>query len=226
MDKINCSVAKDLLPLYVDSILTEDSCKLVKSHIDDCSACRSQYEKMKDINNFAKVKTTDKEKAVIKRIRSKINQKRLLGIGVTAILIIAIALGTFYGLVHKQSYLPYADTGLYVENSELRTNKPYYCYYGFDSPEEGTLFIYMSTTFHDSHSKNQKIIVVDDFSSSLETNNPNVKQVYYISEEYINPLKNYSYFVSAENEADYIANNQDKLEELKKNSTLIWSSEQ
>ena len=223
MEKISCSVVKDLLPLYVDGVLTEDSSKLVKNHLDSCPACKEQYEKMKDTSNPVKAKTVDKEKAVIKRIRNKINLKRWLGICVTALLVIAIALGAFYGIVHKQSYLAYADTGLYVENNELRTNKPYYCYYGFDSPEEGTLFIYMSTTVYDSHSKNQKLVVVDDWNAGTAFD---VKQVYYISEEYVKPLKDCSYFVSADNEADYIANNQSKLEELKKNSTLVWSSEQ
>lgn len=226
MEKISCSVAKDLLPLYVDEVLSEDSCKLVKSHVDGCSNCKEYYEKLKSTNSFVEVKTADKEKAVIKKIRNTINRKRLLGICVTAILVIAIALGTFYGLVHRQSYLSYADTGLYVENDKLLTSKPYYCYYGFDSPEEGTMFIYMSTTFYDSHSKNQKVVIVDDFSSGLDTNNPNVKQVYYISQEYVEPLKNCSYFVSANSESEYIFSNQSKLEELKKNSTLVWSSEQ
>ncbi len=39
-------------------------------------------------------------------------------------------------------------------------------------------------------------------------------------------LKNCSYFTSADSEADYIANNQSKLEELKKNSALVWNYEQ
>ena len=226
MDKISCSVVKDLLPLYVDGVLTEESCKLVKNHIDGCPACKVQYEKMKDTSSLVKVKTASKEKAVIKRIRNKINLKRWLGICVTALLVIAIALGAFYGVVHKQSYLAYADTGLYVENDKLCTDKSYYCYYGFDSPEEGTLFIYMTTTFYESHNENKKTIIVDDSSFALDTDNPDVKQVYYISEEYVKSLKSGSYFVSADSEANYIANNQSKLEELKKNSTLVWNSEQ
>ena len=226
MEKISCSVVKDLLPLYADGVLTEDSSKLVKNHLNSCPACKVQYEKMKDISSPVKMKTASKEKAVIKRIRNKINLKRWLGICVTALLVIAIALGAFYGVVHKQSYLTYADTGLYVENNELRTNKPYYCYYGFDSPEEGTLFIYMTTTYYESHSKNKNVIIVDDFSFALDTDNPDVKQVYYVSEKYVKSLKSGSYFVSAGSEADYIANNQSKLEELKKNSTLVWSAEQ
>ena len=201
MDKIGCSVVRDLLPLYVDGILTEESCKLVKSHIDGCPACRVQYEKMKDTSSPAKVRMASKEKAVIKKIRKKINLKRWLGICVTALLAIIIALGSFYGVVHKQSYLAYADTGLYIETNELRTNKPYYCYYGFDSPEEGTLFIYMTTTYYESHSKNKNAIILDDFSSGLNTGTATcVKQVYYISEEYVASLKNGSYFVSAGSE--------------------------
>ena len=225
MEKISCSVVKDLLPLYADGVLTEDSSKLVKNHLNSCPACKEQYEKMKDTSNPVKVKIASKEKAAIKRIRNKINLKRWLGICVTALLVIAIALGAFYGVVHKQSYLAYADTGLYVENGELCTDQSYYCYYLSDSPEDGTVFIYMTTTFYESHNENKKTIIVDDFSGE-DTSRPEVKQVYYVSQEYVEALRNCSYFASADSEADYIANNQSKLEELKKNSTLVWSAEQ
>ena len=131
MEKINCEVIKDLIPLYIDEVLSEESCKLVQSHLAVCSDCKNYYEKMQNLDfNFTKGKTSE-EINVIKKIRRKITAKKLILICLTAIIVAAITFCGYYGLVLKQSYLPYENTELYVEGDELYSSKPYYCYYGF-----------------------------------------------------------------------------------------------
>ena len=44
MEKITCNVIKDLLPLYIDNVLSEDSSKLVEDHINTCESCRAYYD--------------------------------------------------------------------------------------------------------------------------------------------------------------------------------------
>ena len=45
--KITCNIIEDLLPLYVDDMVSEDSRKLVEEHLKECPACRKvQAEKM------------------------------------------------------------------------------------------------------------------------------------------------------------------------------------
>lgn len=224
MEKISCEVIKDLLPLFVDVVLSEDSCRLVETHIAHCSRCRECYENMKNSEFSYIEKKSHEEKEVIRKIRKKMNAKKLGLISITAVLVAVIAVSIFWGCVFNQSYMSYENTGLYVEDNKLYTNTPYYCYYGFDSPEEGTIFIYMTTTFYESHSKTQKEVVVDEFESDNNDNEDNIKQVYYVPHEYVKFLKNDSWEV-ADTEADYVAINQSKLEKLKKNSTLVWSSE-
>ena len=85
------------------------------------------------------------KKKVIQSIHKSINKKRIIAIGITAILLMAIFVGLHYALFIKQSYLPYAETGLYVENGRLHTKEPYYCYNCYESLEEGTIFVYMTT---------------------------------------------------------------------------------
>lgn len=41
---MNCNVIKDLLPLYVDEVLSEDSKALVEAHLADCPDCNAALE--------------------------------------------------------------------------------------------------------------------------------------------------------------------------------------
>ena len=44
--KTECSIVKDLLPLYVEDMLSEESAKYVKEHLLECSECRSELESL------------------------------------------------------------------------------------------------------------------------------------------------------------------------------------
>ena len=44
--KYECDVVKDLMPLYIDDVLSENSKIFVKDHIDSCEVCRKYYEKL------------------------------------------------------------------------------------------------------------------------------------------------------------------------------------
>lgn len=44
--KINCGIAEDLLPLYVDGICTQGSRQAVEEHLKNCEMCREKYRRM------------------------------------------------------------------------------------------------------------------------------------------------------------------------------------
>lgn len=44
---MECNVIQDLLPLYIDDCCTEESRRLVKSHMDGCTKCRDAYHTMR-----------------------------------------------------------------------------------------------------------------------------------------------------------------------------------
>lgn len=39
MQNITCNMIKDLIPSYLDHVLTEDTCELVKEHLAVCPGC-------------------------------------------------------------------------------------------------------------------------------------------------------------------------------------------
>ena len=46
--RITCDVIQDLMPSYIDGILSEDSKALVEEHMGTCQECRKMLEIMKD----------------------------------------------------------------------------------------------------------------------------------------------------------------------------------
>ena len=46
MNKISCNVIGDLLPLYVDGAVSEDTKKLVEEHLAECEECKKAAEEM------------------------------------------------------------------------------------------------------------------------------------------------------------------------------------
>lgn len=228
MKTIKCEVVKDLLPLYVDNVLSKESRELVEEHFAICAECKDYYEKLKDVGDEPINKATDDGKKVIQNIRRSISRKRVGAICLTAILVAAIAVGLFYCIMIKQQYLTYEECGLYVEKEAIYTNEPYYCYYAFESIEKDTLFVYMTTTVYESHrNRNGEVMVDDLFCKYTVGNGENeeviqnkIKRIYYVSEKYIKKLRD-GYFQGGTKEEN-IAINQERLEKIKKDSSLIW----
>ena len=42
--KISCNIIEDLLPLYVDDMVSEDSRQLVEEHLKECTTCQKMME--------------------------------------------------------------------------------------------------------------------------------------------------------------------------------------
>ena len=48
MSRIPCNVTKDLLPLYVDDVCSEESKAMVEEHLAGCEKCQSYYDALKE----------------------------------------------------------------------------------------------------------------------------------------------------------------------------------
>ena len=48
--KRECSIVRDVLPLYFENMVSEDTAVFVKEHLDSCQECRKVYDGMKKIN--------------------------------------------------------------------------------------------------------------------------------------------------------------------------------
>ena len=88
---VSCEIIKDLLPNYVENILSNEGNKFVKNHIEGCSSCRKEYEVINsriDINNIEKVKVNYLKKLNIRFL--------IILISLFVITLTSIILLTFY----------------------------------------------------------------------------------------------------------------------------------
>ena len=47
MEKIDCNIIRDLLPLYEDNVASRETQELVRTHLADCLDCREELRKMR-----------------------------------------------------------------------------------------------------------------------------------------------------------------------------------
>ena len=58
MSKINCSLIKDLLPLYIDELCSNESTEIIKNHLEVCEECNKEYSQLKKEPILKEVKET------------------------------------------------------------------------------------------------------------------------------------------------------------------------
>ncbi len=83
--KISCNVIKDLLPLYVEGMLSPDSAALVDGHVKECPACAGELEaQQKECSmKLEKEETPHKcEAASLKKVKKRLGLRiALISIG-------------------------------------------------------------------------------------------------------------------------------------------------
>ena len=103
MEKISCSIAKDLMPLYMDGVLSEETTEVMKVHLESCENCRKEYEIMEqEWYPPSTVKLQEENKKMLKELKSQIKRKRILT-GVVAVFLAA--------MVFASGYLVYENVG-------------------------------------------------------------------------------------------------------------------
>ena len=46
--KLHCDVIRDLLPLYLDGVCSEESKKMVENHLCECGSCKGELEELRE----------------------------------------------------------------------------------------------------------------------------------------------------------------------------------
>ena len=91
MSKISCNVIQDIMPLYVDEIVSEDTKKLVEEHLKECEDCRKEMEKMRaKIILPNKKKINQAEKELFQKLKHRLINRRIAAAILGAILVCAL----------------------------------------------------------------------------------------------------------------------------------------
>ena len=108
--KNECSIVRDLLPLYAEGMVSPETASFVEEHLKDCEHCRNEYERLKAP---CAVPAQD-DAAPLLMLQKKMAAKRLWTIVLTAVFAVALLVSAF-AVLDAPVYLPYTEELLAVE---------------------------------------------------------------------------------------------------------------
>lgn len=117
--KRECNIVRDLLPLYVENMASEETREFVEAHLSNCPECNEIYDSMLETKGDEKLGLDEKEEQnkeilpllIVKR---KLNKKRIVTsiIAVVISLVILLVAGTVaYSVIDKHNKEAEIDYG-------------------------------------------------------------------------------------------------------------------
>ncbi|NMA65781.1 MAG: hypothetical protein GX957_06005 [Clostridiaceae bacterium] len=93
---ISCEIIKDMLPLYLDGVCSNDSKVMVEEHLAECDSCKAELDAMKGeiflSHKEQNLKEAETVKKLSRRWKKGMMKSLLKGVFITLLVILAIAL--------------------------------------------------------------------------------------------------------------------------------------
>lgn len=92
--KVSCEVVKDLLPLYCDNVCSGESKALVEEHLEECEACREEYQKLRE-DEAAQAQAGEEQKKAeaLKKVKKRLRVKRIVAAVLSVVLFATVCTG-------------------------------------------------------------------------------------------------------------------------------------
>lgn len=91
--KNECRIVCDLLPLYAEDMVSEDTAEFVKEHLGNCPTCRAELEKLrKPVQPVAAQHVPDIDAEPLKRLKKALLMEKVQAILCTAAVLLALML--------------------------------------------------------------------------------------------------------------------------------------
>lgn len=108
--KVTCNIIKDILPLYVENMISDDSRAMVEEHIEHCQECQASLNEMKSTNILPK----DTNTSPLLKIQSKLRKKKVQIALLSAMLSLVIFVITMAFLTAPE-YIPHSEGNIVIE---------------------------------------------------------------------------------------------------------------
>ena len=73
--KTECSVVRDLLPLYVEDMVSEETAAYIGEHLETCEECKAELESLKGSAEIAVIEEKTDNAKPFKKIMKKMNRQ-------------------------------------------------------------------------------------------------------------------------------------------------------
>lgn len=107
----DCSIVQDLLPLYAEDMLREETKEFVNRHLSQCAACRAELDALR-----ADVKPQPVSAQPLRDLKKQLQHKRFTAVLLAVALALTLATTGFAYLTAPQ-YLPYDETEWMITRS-------------------------------------------------------------------------------------------------------------
>lgn len=119
MKQISCNVIKDILPLYLDDVVSQDTREMVEEHLESCDACRKEACVLKSSIALPADRSTKLLDArILKNLKKRLFKRK----AVTAILSAAAAAAVIFGvyciLTLPKIFIPYDSARISIEETD------------------------------------------------------------------------------------------------------------
>lgn len=109
--KNECSIVRDLLPLSIENMVSEETAEFMKEHIKNCPGCRAEKEKLADalLNMINEQNSNIDNLNTLKKIRKSILKKEVLTAAVSVVIALSIVCGFGYYALYVGVPLEYHE---------------------------------------------------------------------------------------------------------------------
>ncbi|MED4452180.1 zf-HC2 domain-containing protein [Metabacillus fastidiosus] len=192
MKEIKCTIIQDVLPLYIDEVVSQDTKEMVEEHLQYCEECQKEYEIMKQELYIP----AENKASIFKKINRKWRKKKVKISIISVLLTAIILLGAFSYVVYYETVIPYSENLVKIEKQN--DNQLVSRYYGesyaavhethpmrleIDGEEKNVSFIFYTQTIAESPSRNlinnEKHLKGQEYISTLPESEK-IDAVYYV----------------------------------------------
>lgn len=108
MKKISCDVIKDVLPLYVDGVVSDATKEMVEEHLSSCDSCREEAKILQQDIVLPSTKNIQLSEAMaFKKMKSYLRKKNVIIFVSTMIAAILLVVGIHSYAILAKTCIPY-----------------------------------------------------------------------------------------------------------------------
>ena len=186
MKEINCNVIKDILPIYIEDIVSEDTKKIVEEHLESCEMCRKEEANLRQTIYLPT--NVNMEKNIFKELKKYFTRKKVKITLITFISCVILFFSTHFILTTPFFDVKFEDLDIeQFENSLNLTSRGNIYYYGANSED------IHDNDFYYNKDKITVFYFKENLWNKLTKNFRNITTKTYYFEEMNNPDKIYYY---------------------------------
>lgn len=158
--KYPCEIIKDLLPLFVDDVISPQSRQAVSEHLAECDSCQGYYRAIQAGTTMPENQTTQEEDKTmsesLKNVKSQINkrQHRMVIAAILAVIIVLSGWHILFNMPLKTVSLD--DIRLTVGSYKLQ-DLPYHLSTATDENDNGKVTISLQEFNEEDHTPDYRV---------------------------------------------------------------------